>query len=212
MVRLHPAVQVTGELSLMTSRFFSTPYDLWDFPSACVAVCDLLFGQYFLDCSEGKHRFLHLYSEPCKEQFQVPTLCLQIPQRILPNIKMCSRERKFLNRWLQTLWTLWAPMGPCTNKGFLFLLPGPLPLEFSKGRQASLSIILKFSARRFSVMANVIFEASECFSLITNHPSTKQFLNPSLALAKIEKQQRFHALVQTMESSRGYRREGQGGE
>lgn len=38
------AVQAPGEMNVMISRLFSIPYDLWDFPSACVAVCNLFFG------------------------------------------------------------------------------------------------------------------------------------------------------------------------
>lgn len=38
------AVQAPGEMSVMISWLFSIPYDLWDFPDTCVAVCNFFSG------------------------------------------------------------------------------------------------------------------------------------------------------------------------
>lgn len=38
------AVQAPGESNMTVSWLFSIPYDLRDFPDACVAVCNLSFG------------------------------------------------------------------------------------------------------------------------------------------------------------------------
>lgn len=38
------AVQAPGESNMMVSWLFSIPHDLWDFPDAGVAVCNLSFG------------------------------------------------------------------------------------------------------------------------------------------------------------------------